>query len=176
MPKVEGPVLEIGSRVESNTQPYRPLFPGIEYVGVDMQDGTNVDFVIDLTEGIGDLEEEHFELIICASVLEHVKYPWLFAENVTKLARPGGFLYLSVPWIWRYHMYPDDYFRYSPSGVKVLFPGFEWKKFYASTRKIGEIYEIANFKGFDKSIGLQPMMVNSLGLKIESGREEKTCS
>jgi len=186
VPAFNGPILEIGSRVESsNTTQYQSLFPGNEYVGVDMQEGTNVDFVIDLTEGTGELKEDYFKLIICASVLEHVKYPWLFAANITKLLKPGGLLYMSVPWIWRYHMYPDDYFRYSPAAIKeVLFPDLEWGKFYGSLRPTDNegFFEIINFKGFDTTLGdefglsyrngLKPMMISSLGVKSNNKGEE----
>lgn len=165
IPTFKGKILEIGSKAENSVPPYRKLYPQNPYVGLDMEPGTNVDVVLDLTEGIGELEEESFDLIICTSVLEHVKYPWLMAENITKLSRPGGFLYMSVPWIWRYHAYPDDYYRYSPSGIMALFPEYNWKGWYVSTRKIGEIFSISKLPGFDTALKLQPMMINAVGRK-----------
>ena len=94
-PDTSGPILEIGSRISTNrydedhTVTYRDLYPDNEYIGLDLLEGENVDLVLDLTEGIGDLKEEYFDFIICCSVLEHVKYPWKFAVNVTRLLKPA---------------------------------------------------------------------------------------
>jgi len=138
-----GPVLEIGSKDYGNTQPFRELFPENEYIGVDLEDGKNVDVVQDLIEGIGELPENHFELVICCSILEHAKNPFKVAENITRLTAPGGTLFSSTPWVWRFHPYPDDYFRYTPSGLKVLFPEFTWEgRFWYSTYLENEIIPI----------------------------------
>jgi len=165
-------VLEVGSRGESNAIGYRKYFPDSEYVGSDLQPGENVDIVQDLTLGTGDIPIDYFDLIICCSVFEHVSRPWLAAENLAKLSKTGGILYFSVPWIWRYHAYPNDYFRYSPSSFPILFPDYTWEKFHISTRKPNEIIEINPHKlmGFDTKLSkdgwLPYMMVNSLGTKI----------
>src|SRR5207237_7089651 len=121
VPRIDGPVLEVGSKEYGSTSSFRKLYTGNEYIGVDMAEGPGVDVVADLTRSQGDLREGYFGLAICCSVLEHVAKPWLFAEILTRLVRPGGMLYMSVPWVWRYHPYPDDYFRFSPRGVVSLF-------------------------------------------------------
>lgn len=53
-----------------------------------------------------------------------------------------GYAYIVVPWVWRYHAYPDDYFRYSWRGVSELFPGFDWLEIAYSTTVTGEFYVI----------------------------------
>lgn len=35
---------------------------------------------------------------------------------------------------------PDDYFRYSWHGVRVLFPEFEWSEMLYSTNLVGEFF------------------------------------
>src|SRR5690242_19585559 len=109
MPAVNGPVVEIGSKDYGSTSCFRDFYPGTEYIGVDMEDGKGVEMVVDLTKGIGGLKTNHFALGICCSVMEHVDKPWLFAPNMASLIRQNGKLYISVPWVWRYHAYPDDY-------------------------------------------------------------------
>lgn len=169
--KVTGPILEVGCRAESNAVGYRKYFPNNEYIGSDLQPGKNVDIVQDLTEGTGDLPLDYFDLIICCSVFEHVSHPWLAAENLSKLSKKGGLLYNSVPWVWRFHAYPNDYFRYSPTSYPILFPDYEWGKFHVSTRTIGFIEEINPKKlmGFDTQLSvagcLPYMMINSIGEK-----------
>src|SRR5262245_60266393 len=113
LPKVDGCVLEVGSKDYGSTIPFRNhiSFSG-QYIGLDMQAGSGVDVVGDLTESLCGLMASSFALIICCSVLEHVRRPWIMAENMTKLLAPGGTIFISVPWVWRYHGYPDDYYRF----------------------------------------------------------------
>jgi SAM-dependent methyltransferase len=117
-PTCDGPILEIGSKDYGSTSSFRRFYAACPYVGLDLEPGAGVDVVADLTSSLGGLSENHFALAICCSVLEHVNKPWLMADNITRLVRPGGRLYVSVPWVWRYHPYPDDYFRFSFRGVE----------------------------------------------------------
>lgn len=142
VPQVNGPILEIGSKDYGNTASFRDFYKDAPYVGVDLEEGKGVDEVIDLVEGTGSLPHDHFDLIVCCSVLEHVTKPWVMAENMTRLCAKGGRLYISVPWVWRYHPYPDDYFRFSYRGVQLLFPDFEWGDGWYSTNVIGEFIKI----------------------------------
>ena len=142
MPDVNGPVLEIGSKDYGNTSSFRDFYNNNEYIGVDLEAGKNVDCVADLTEGTGGLKENYFSLGICCSVLEHVRQPWKMADNLTSIIKTGGALYISVPWVWSYHPYPDDYYRFSWKGIIELFPDFDWKNIYYTTNIPGELIEI----------------------------------
>ena len=144
VPQVDGPVLEIGSKEYGSTSTFRDFYAGVEYVGVDMSEGKGVDVVADLTKSTASLPDSHFALGICCSVLEHVEKPWLFAPNLTRLIRPGGKLYMSVPWVWRYHAYPDDYFRFSHRGVMSLFDEFEWSSMFYSSSVPNEFIPITD--------------------------------
>jgi len=179
VPKAPGPVLEIGSKDYGTTSSFRDFYRGQEYVGIDMEAGKDVDRVVDLTAGTGTLPQGHFALAVCCSVLEHVRKPWLFAENVTRVMRDGGILYMSVPWVWRYHAYPDDYYRFSWRGIMELFPDFEWTDIAYSTNVPGEFFDITpENTGVDNDLAghvdvpggkrkfLPYLMVNMLGEKF----------
>jgi len=178
IPMVSGPILEIGSKDYGNTSSFRDWFQKNEYIGIDMEAGKNVDFVMDLTQNTGNLKGDYFSLCICCSVLEHVRKPWVMAENLTKLVRERGYLFMSVPWIWGYHPYPDDYYRFSWRGIIQLFPDFEWTNIYYSSKIQNEFFEITKsevdidnklsikkrtFKG--KRRYLPCLMVNMMGTK-----------
>jgi len=101
-------------------------------VGVDMLEGPGVDWVLDLEEdlpdGIGT-----FSHVECMSVLEHSRRPWLLAANLERLMEPGATVFVSVPFIWRIHAYPSDYWRLTPEALKSIFPGVAWEALmYAS--------------------------------------------
>ena len=92
---------------------------------VDMLPGDGVDLVHDLEEP---LDQGKFNHVDCCSVLEHVRRPWLFAENIQNVLEPSGTILVSVPFVWRMHAYPSDYWRMTPEAMPALFPEIEWKQ------------------------------------------------
>ena len=179
MPEVNGSILEVGSKDYGNTVPFRKHIRHTEYIGLDMAAGPGVDVVGDLSQGLCGLGQERFSLIICCSVLEHVARPWLMARNIVRLTKPGGRVFMSVPWVWRYHPYPDDYFRFSWRGIESLFDDLVWEHRYYSTNVNGELFEITDaHKDWDNRMAqyaeigpganrkyLPYLMVNMLGRK-----------
>lgn len=118
-----GRVLIVGSRVYGCREDRR--IRHAEAVGVDMLPGPGVDAVINMEEPAA-LKLGTFAHIECVSVLEHSRRPWLLAANLERMLQPGGTLYLTVPFVWRVHGYPDDYWRFTLSGVRQLLPGITW--------------------------------------------------
>jgi SAM-dependent methyltransferase len=151
--KTEGPTLEVGSKDYGNTQDFRGLIGG-DYVGLDLESGKNVDVVHDLSEGTGPLEPESFGFIICCSILEHVKNPFKVAETLTNLLKPGGKIYVSTPWIQRYHKYPDDYWRFTFPALKLLFSELELTLPYLSTFTAGEFMDLERYPDGDNSLAI----------------------
>jgi hypothetical protein len=119
----EGKTLIVGSRLYEGRQDRRAFYR--DCIGVDMQEGEGVDIVRDLSRYTFGPCFSHVE---CTSVLEHCPEPWLVADNIQKSMRRGGTIYVSVPFVWAYHGYPDDYFRFTVEGVKSLFANIEWRK------------------------------------------------
>jgi hypothetical protein len=119
-PKV-GRTLIVGSRVYNNKEDRRKRYA--EAVGVDMHEGEGVDVVANLE---GDFLEGQFAHIECMSVLEHCRRPWLMAATMERMLEIGGTIFVAVPFVWRVHSYPDDYFRFTVGGVKSLFNNIAW--------------------------------------------------
>jgi hypothetical protein len=154
-PGFRGRLLEIGSKDYGNTQPFRQTFADCEYVGVDLEAGKNVDAVVDLERGVGPLAGRTFDLIIMCSVLEHSPRPWIIAQNLQTLLADDGALLSCHPWVWRYHKYPDDYFRFSPKGIQSLFPelGFWLPVHYASNVQ-GEFVSFSEDEHIDDKLAI----------------------
>lgn len=126
-----GPFLEVGSKDYGSTQDLRSLFAAKdEYVGVDMEDGPGVDIVLDLTADFDQIDAtlngRRFGTIFCLSVLEHCEHPFKMAENLTLLLKRNGCICISVPFAWQIHGYPSDYWRFTPEGVRKLFPDIQF--------------------------------------------------
>lgn len=117
-----GPVFVIGSKIYPGREDWRNRFP--TGFGVDIERGEGVDLVRDMDDIPLPFLAGHVE---CTSVMEHTRRPWLFAENVQRSMAPGATIFLSVPWVWRYHGYPFDYWRFSHLTLPILFPRIEWR-------------------------------------------------
>ena len=142
-----GPYLEVGSKDYGAVQVLRSIFGDKDtYVGVDMQEGDGVDVVLDFTQEFENIDAKlhgvRFGTIFCMSVMEHCAQPFKMAENLTALLKPGGRICLSVPFSWKFHGFPSDYWRFTPEGVKKLFPNLEFNdtNCLASTSKKLEFY------------------------------------
>jgi len=174
-PTANGPVLEIGCKY--NDTGFKKFFKnqGIEYVGTDIEesgpidpfkpDKGQVDVVCDLTASKNPLPKNHFDLVICCSVMEHVPNPWVMAEKISELVKPGGKLYIAVPWVWKYHGYPKDYYRFTHSAIEYLYPNFTWGNFAWSSTSADDI----EFQEMDR-ISERKMIIADYN---EAGRKTK---
>jgi SAM-dependent methyltransferase len=72
----------------------------------------------DLTDPKSEVRE--FDVVICEQVLEHVSQPFIAAQTLYKLVKPGGTLIVNTPFLIKLHGMPDDYWRFTPSGMRVL--------------------------------------------------------
>jgi SAM-dependent methyltransferase len=64
---------------------------------------------------------EGFDAVYSNNVFEHLRRPWIAAENIVWLLRPGGICITIAPFSLRYHESPADYFRYTHTGLASLF-------------------------------------------------------
>lgn len=71
-------------------------------------------------EFIGPLRNS-FGVVLSFDTLEHVNDPFRFCQNLVEVAAIGGFIYVQTVFSWPYHPSPQDYFRYSPEGLRVCF-------------------------------------------------------
>jgi ubiquinone/menaquinone biosynthesis C-methylase UbiE len=66
------------------------------------------------------VEDAFFDTIICNAVLEHVENPDAVMSEFHRVCRPGGVLYLTVPFMQPEHLDPTDYQRYTLPGLERL--------------------------------------------------------
>jgi hypothetical protein len=125
-----GVVVEIGARLVSpGAQSLRGWFPDAQrYVGVDIHPAPNVDVVGDahfLARLVG---VEAVDGVFSVSVLEHLSFPWIAAGEINRALRGGGWVFHLTHQTWPVHEQPNDFWRFSDEGLKVLFgpgTGFE---------------------------------------------------
>jgi SAM-dependent methyltransferase len=126
-----GPYLEVGAKDYGSTEDLRPLFAAKgRYVGVDLESGPGVDLVLDMAGPFELLDAAlagaRFGTIFCLSILEHCRQPFQMAENLTRLLAPQGRLVVAAPFAFKFHAYPNDYWRFTPEGIRALFAGLDF--------------------------------------------------
>lgn len=98
------------------------IYYGLDVVNSDGRDNLLVgdvcsnDFASDHSKWAG-----YFDVIYSNNVFEHLKRPWLAAENIAYLLKPGGIVITIVPFSSRYHEVPDDLFRFTHTGIESIF-------------------------------------------------------
>lgn len=72
----------------------------------------HLDVVADLDAGIP-LQSDSVDALLVTDVLEHLSDPARLWHDAARILRPGGRMILGVPFLYRIHEAPYDYFRYT---------------------------------------------------------------
>ena len=62
-----------------------------------------------------------YDVVVLDQVLEHVPDFHKAIENCVQYLRPFGYLFIGAPWQYPYHAAPQDYWRISVDGYRLLF-------------------------------------------------------
>lgn len=118
---------------------------GTNFVSIDLYDTRPcIDFNEDLAAT--HFPDNHFDLIVCNAILEHVKDPFACAREMYRICKPDGLVWAEVPFVQPYHPRKDyklefgyldtrdnceldinhggDYWRFTPQGTVELMKGF----------------------------------------------------
>jgi SAM-dependent methyltransferase len=107
---------------------YAGLFSKAQYVGFDYTaEKRNVDLVADATRI--PFPDSSFDLVICSEVLEHVYRSDLAIAELKRVTKPGGWLYLSTPFLFPIHNARYDFYRYTHLFYAEAFRGSEFLAF-----------------------------------------------
>jgi hypothetical protein len=121
-------ILEIGSRNVTGAN-FRQRFSKAKYVGFDFYPGENVDIVGDAHKLSTYFDAgERFDLIFSSAVFEHLCMPWIAAEEIAKMLRVGGALFVETHFSYMSHNRPWHFFQFSDMALRALFNpalGFE---------------------------------------------------
>jgi SAM-dependent methyltransferase len=120
-------VLEVGSRdVNGSVRPVVERLGPRTYIGVDIEAGSGVDELCDVSELIERYGSNAFDVVLSTELTEHVE-DWRSAfRNMKGVVRPGGTLIVTTRSRgFPVHGYPWDYWRYEPEDMRTIFADFE---------------------------------------------------
>ncbi|MBW0017775.1 MAG: methyltransferase domain-containing protein [Mycobacterium sp.] len=117
-----GTVLDVGA----GAQPYRPLVnPQARYRAIDTADarerfGYEVPGTDYFTGDEWPAADNSVDHLLATETLEHIADPDAFLAQARRVLRDGGQLILTVPFAARWHYIPHDYWRFTPSALRML--------------------------------------------------------
>lgn len=68
--------------------------------------------------------DQSLDAVYSNAVLEHVQRPWKVSEEIYRVLRPGGKVFINVPFLNIIHD-EHDYFRFTDRGLDILFSDFK---------------------------------------------------
>ena len=89
------------------------------YIGIDFEKGKGVDIIITDPYRLPQ-ENDSVDVVVSSSCFEHSEFFWLSFNEMLRILKPSGLLYLNVPSNGDFHRYPVDCWRFYPdSGVAL---------------------------------------------------------
>ena len=117
---------------------------------LDLNDfGDYPDILGDVCSPFPDWMEGRYDAVIALAILEHVHDSAAAVANFRRTLKPGGKLFLYVPWMWRYHaprnLMFQDYQRLSRDGMAYLLRDFDAVTLYPLRGKYSAILNMLKF-------------------------------
>lgn len=100
-------------------KPFRSLFPGAKYVGVDISLNSYADVIAD-NQNLP-FKDNIFDVIIITEVLEHCHNEYLVISELRRVAKNKALVYLTIPFMFPLHGVPYDFNRFTKHKLKSLF-------------------------------------------------------
>jgi SAM-dependent methyltransferase len=124
LPSFNGLVLDVGC----GHKPYRSLLlspPSLAtaYVGVDLPGNPYSPPDLEWDGATLPRPDASVDSVLLTEVLEHCPEPGAVLKEVWRVLRPGGFLFMTVPFIWPMHAIPHDEYRFTPFALERLLKG-----------------------------------------------------
>ena len=69
-------------------------------------------------------QDQTYDLVILDMILEHCENPFQSIKEIYRILKPGATLAAVVPFLLYIHPTPDDYWRFTESGIKKLCENF----------------------------------------------------
>lgn len=140
-------VLEIGSRAVNSNGVFRNAFSQSDFTGFDVHPGLNVDIVGDAHRLSDYFEPKYFDGVVSSAVFEHLAFPWVVAEEISKVTKLGALVFVETHFSYSMHELPWNFFQFSDKGLQALFNrrlGFETIEAGVSNPLVGRFSQAAD--------------------------------
>lgn len=143
---LKGKLLDFGC----GSKPYKKLFDVQEYIGLDIEksghlikhdevdvyyDGKTIPFI-----------DNHFDSIFSSEAFEHIFNLEEILTELHRVIKPGGYMLITLPFVWDEHEIPYDFARYTSFGIQHLLKnkGFEIIAIEKTTNYVETVFQMWN--------------------------------
>jgi SAM-dependent methyltransferase len=116
---LHGTVVDVGC----GYMPYKPLVLASpsraeRYIGIDLHENIYRSPDLEWDGSAIPLKEKSVDCALATEVFEHCPEPELVMRETLRVLKPGGLLFLTVPFLWPLHNVPYDEYRYTPFALE----------------------------------------------------------
>jgi SAM-dependent methyltransferase len=146
-----GRILDVGDGMRGHLAAVTGAVETLDLNDIDSaaENLTRPDILGDVCSPFPDWMAGRYDAVIALAILEHVYDPPAAVANFRMALRPGGRLFLYVPWMWRYHapksLVFQDYQRLSRDGMAYLLRDFDEVTLYPIRGKYSAIANMLKF-------------------------------
>lgn len=171
LPYFKGELLDVGC----GQMPYRKYI--LENSKINKYIGLDIETAIMYNEAVKPdytwdgkampFDDESYSTLMATEVLEHCPEPELILQEMKRVLKKDGFLFLTTPFLWPLHETPHDEYRYTPFALNRLLKdaGFNDIKIYAGG---GWHASLAQMLGlWVRRSGLSPKKRNILSILLK---------
>lgn len=114
-------VLDIGC----GDKPFRRWLSEGQHIGIDIDSNSAADYVLDCNTDCFPMAKDSVDGVILSNSLEHIFDTSHLLTEISRVLKPGGLIYFSVPMTFPVHAHPDDYYRFTPYYFERVFSDWE---------------------------------------------------
>jgi SAM-dependent methyltransferase len=85
-------------------------------IGTDIRETNFAEFLSDIHRL--PVRDESIDAVVCQAVIEHIEDVNIAIDELTRVLKPSGLLYIDVPFLQGYHALPTDYRRFTSIGLE----------------------------------------------------------
>ena len=102
--------------------PYKSSFSHVHYYATDLgqveKSNGKLSYICDLNHI--PVRSNCYDLVFCSQTLEHVPDPNKVIDELGRVLKPGGHLWLTAPFFYEEHEAPFDYYRFTQFGLSHI--------------------------------------------------------
>src|SRR5262245_29503333 len=120
-------IFDIGSKESRGFYAFGSPPSDAKVVCVDIESGPGVDLVADAHD-LHMVADESVDFVISISVLEHVRQPQKVMQEIFRILKPDGMVYINVHFVFPFHADLDVFYRFSYKSITIIYDCFAYIK------------------------------------------------
>jgi len=118
-----GKLLDIAPQIHEGARPF--FNSNIIVETLDINPSSQANYIADICTFNEHILSNSYDYIVCTEVLEHTLQPFKAVNEIYRILKPMGYLFLSTPFNFRIHGPLPDCWRFTEHGLRELLKDFK---------------------------------------------------